>query len=407
MSTQDETERAVADSTLKWLLCARKHMSYVDLITAITMKLDVTSEDVDSDLILDLLNNFVVLDGEDGMKTFRFAHLSVREFLEKLPEYSIAASNAFVAETCLIALIDSSRCLSAGQFLQSRNFRLKDQNTTRTQSYTAGFAGYTLRYWIPHSCDAGEQERSRFLPVLEYFLFHDLGEDTPLAAWLHSYQRKSRWYFNESNLEKLLATHTSSLDRSFFLSCAYGFWEIVRSAMKISKLKDDVQQTALHVAIAFHQYDGLRLLLQESEAHLEMTHELLKEMISLSFYHSFDPAHIETLTWLLDQNEGVKVAEDMLLCAGTMESAELLWSRMKEPTISAELLERAGRSFDLFRMLLGKAVKPVITERLLIQAIRFGTKDVICLVLELITDKTLITHKVLCWAAHKNVLEIC
>ena len=102
-----------------------------------------------------------------------------------------------------------------------------------------------------------------------------------------------------------------------------------------------------------------------------MTHELLKDMISRSFRGAnLISTYIETLTWLLDQNEGVRITEDMLLCAGSIESVELLWARMAESTISNEMLERAVYSTELFRMSLGKVVKPVITERLLVRTMK-------------------------------------
>ena len=412
MSTQDETERTVADSILKWLLCAQEHMSYVDFITAITIKLDVSTEDINSDLILDLLNNFVVLDGDQGMKTFRFAHLSVREFLEKLPQYSITSSNAFVAEACLVALIGSSRCPSAAKFLQSQSLHFKSQEIVKEHSNMEGFEGYAFGYWIPHCCDAGELERSKYLKsILQFFLFHDSGEDSPLAVWVHSYQRKPPWKWNK-HLDYLLKIYTSCLDRALLLACAYGFSEVISCAINDPKLSDKIQEVALHVVLDFNQYDVLKLLLHESNAHLEFTQDLFKYMLisrSSTTPISKTSTYRETLLWLLDRSKGAFATNDMLLYAKSVDDVELLWDRIAEPTISSESLERAVHSIELFRMLWGKAVKPVITERLLVQAFKRGSQDTVKFLLKVLTDRSLITHKVLCWAAHRghsNVVEM-
>ena len=63
-------------------------------------------QQVTSDQILDFCCNLVVLDTQ--LDTFRFAHLSVREFMEKQEDYADSCCNVLAAETCLLAIIGSA-----------------------------------------------------------------------------------------------------------------------------------------------------------------------------------------------------------------------------------------------------------------------------------------------------------
>lgn len=42
---------------------------------------------------------------DSTLDTFRFAHLSVSEFLEKLPEYTKEETNALAAKRCLLDVL--------------------------------------------------------------------------------------------------------------------------------------------------------------------------------------------------------------------------------------------------------------------------------------------------------------
>lgn len=52
-----------------------------------------------------MCSNMIVFD--PTLDTFRFAHLSMREFLEKRPEYTKKATNALTAETCLLDVLSA------------------------------------------------------------------------------------------------------------------------------------------------------------------------------------------------------------------------------------------------------------------------------------------------------------
>ena len=70
---------------------------------------------VSKDQVLDICCNFIVFD--TTLDTFRFAHLSVREFLEKQLEYNIIVINSLAAETCLIKLVCTAHNPAMERFL--------------------------------------------------------------------------------------------------------------------------------------------------------------------------------------------------------------------------------------------------------------------------------------------------
>ncbi len=74
--------------------------------------------------LLDLYCNFVVLDTE--IDVFRFAHLSVREYLEIKAGYDSESSHALAAQFCLKYLCTSK---SSGPFLIPRDSWSDDSET--------------------------------------------------------------------------------------------------------------------------------------------------------------------------------------------------------------------------------------------------------------------------------------
>lgn len=89
--------------TLKWMLIVQRTLAHRDVFLGITAFTDLGADDFDEEFILDLLSNSVVSSTtEEGDQIFQFAHLSVRELLDKMPEYSTEWTNTFAAEVTLL-----------------------------------------------------------------------------------------------------------------------------------------------------------------------------------------------------------------------------------------------------------------------------------------------------------------
>ena len=98
MSSYEKGAKVVTEAALKLLLCLDKHLSTQDFLLALTYCQNESIE-VSHEELIDLCFNLIILDKETNV--FRFAHLSVREFLESNPGWSMEDNHSVTAEFCL------------------------------------------------------------------------------------------------------------------------------------------------------------------------------------------------------------------------------------------------------------------------------------------------------------------
>ena len=112
-----EEEKSIAKSAFKLLLSLRTRLDHAEFIQALSF----CSEDLialSNEELIDLCCGFLTLDIEQNV--YRFAHLSVREYLETKSEYSPESSHALAAQFCLRYLCTSN---DSGPFLIPRDAR--------------------------------------------------------------------------------------------------------------------------------------------------------------------------------------------------------------------------------------------------------------------------------------------
>ncbi|PVG00856.1 hypothetical protein CPB86DRAFT_812717 [Serendipita vermifera] len=88
---------SITRTTLIWLLYAQRQLIANELLAAVSTITRSTS--VTSSTVLDLCCNLITLDQKS--ESFTFAHLSVREFLEKREEYKSSIGHAIIAKFCI------------------------------------------------------------------------------------------------------------------------------------------------------------------------------------------------------------------------------------------------------------------------------------------------------------------
>ncbi|RYP43836.1 hypothetical protein DL768_009643 [Monosporascus sp. mg162] len=144
-SKPGESQRVVFRSVLSWLLCAQRTLNSAEFLAAVSILPQTSGGEVfvSRALILKCCNNFVVFDAQLDM--FRFAHLSVREFLEKRQEYTRTATNALAAEACLWNLVSTNPDPITKRFLSAHG-RVLTENSSKTHR----FGKYALAYWAVH-----------------------------------------------------------------------------------------------------------------------------------------------------------------------------------------------------------------------------------------------------------------
>ncbi|CAG9938653.1 unnamed protein product [Clonostachys rosea f. rosea IK726] len=100
------SDRDLAKNSLSWLLCSHAQLTSEAFLAAVSTRKDGESEAISRDQLLDLCCNLVIFD--EALDVFRFAHLSVREFLETHELFKSDFINSRVAEACLIRIVDAT-----------------------------------------------------------------------------------------------------------------------------------------------------------------------------------------------------------------------------------------------------------------------------------------------------------
>ncbi len=228
ISYQGEAGRSVLGNALKWLLCAQRPLKSSEFCIAVGMNLHISPGDLTKELVLDLCHNFVVFD--DGLDTFRFAHLSVREFSEKQPGYLQNSCHVLAAEVCLLQLIGSWECSAAESFLRTEcHIDVRGKLASIAETVSGGFHKYTTLFWMIHCQMSGENKRKGTSPFEKIFRFFqsDTGNSSPLSSWMRSYRRRNLGYdiayYTRSELE-----YVRPSVRFYLLASGYGFCEILR-----------------------------------------------------------------------------------------------------------------------------------------------------------------------------------
>jgi hypothetical protein len=367
LESTEETDRDLFRNTLKWMLCTTRVFDWEDFSQAITSFVDIEVDDIDEDFILDLLSNFVISQTtQEGKRTFHFAHLSVREFLENRPEYSTESSNTFAAEVCLLKLLGASGSPSAGQFLE--RLGLNDKSTvtfSEIDSYRKGIHNYSLQNWNEHCVHAGEVNRANeelhLSRLLRYFLFDDSDPNCPLKCWVHSRRRRKLEDDRGAQFLRLLQNYPRSPDLAFVLSCVFGFGEILRLD-HYRELDDNIKEACILVATAYRQYDILKYLMGETKD------RLLQKCVLEAIIEGND---IETLRWFLTLIEPDLITGSVIAHTyrADKEIIELLLDHNKGLYITTDLIQECEYSYSAIEGLLSRAPEVLLTPVILNNAI--------------------------------------
>jgi hypothetical protein len=159
IAARNEHEKVLADRAFKLVMCACKPLESSELLSAICLDpeggITHLSEEVDEDLLLDLCNNLLVLDGQRNV--WRFSHLSVTEYIEE-NHWDLRQAHCYAAKICLGLLFETykeprtisidSRGDSYGH--ESRAYDIFDAKHSLQK--------YSRHHWITHVQTQEEQE---------------------------------------------------------------------------------------------------------------------------------------------------------------------------------------------------------------------------------------------------------
>ena len=165
ISIQEEPNPDIAQATLKWLSCARRQLTSEEFLSAVNIGSQGQHFNLSNYTLLDICCNLIVYDSVQNV--FGFAHLSVREYLEKDRRWNLA-SNALVLHRCLDATLGLS-----GEVEES------------VEHENAILFRYAFRYWPIHlrrTTSTGLD--TELVQKLRRLWFTNCCEDLSFTKWL-------------------------------------------------------------------------------------------------------------------------------------------------------------------------------------------------------------------------------
>ena len=283
-----EVGQALIRNTFKWLLCISGSLSSHEFLAAIAQTVTPAPTTLTREEILDLCSNFVVYDA--SLDKFDFAHPSVRESLEVLPDYVDTSSHAAAAECCLVYMIGRAGSFTARKSLSEHySFCETNDRSVRNSFYAHGFGVYAARYGMMH-CSAAKTARAcgSLRPAFELFLIEDSDKYSALSWWIKQPMQqavpealRSRYLYFRDCL-----TDGSPSYRAVVMACAFGYSEVIAHYSQLS-LPERTREQALVISTLADQHDMAALLLQ-TEARFISSRNALQYLVN---YHDDKAAY--------------------------------------------------------------------------------------------------------------------
>ena len=335
-----EAQRHITKNVLSWLLCAQETLKLEEFLAAVSVTSKKCFKLVSKDKILDMCCNLVVFD--TSLDTFRFAHLSVREFLEKQPDYVSSAVNALAAETCLLGLINAAQIPTTRSYLDQKNYSRIEISLLQN-----GLGRYIEIYWAAH-CQLADDRRAGC--VLKDLLSFFLGESDPglaLTNWIDQIRRRLRQYDVPWGMEVKLSRAIKLPNRRLSIACAFDLSEVVENftAEQIAdaNLQADENCTAVYIALECGNLEVVKVLVTKKAA------KFTKAVLKAAARNEEIGKEIMTLL-LRECGQEIKVTEAVLKAAARNEEngkeimTLLLQQRSKEIRVTEAAVKAAARN---------------------------------------------------------------
>ena len=279
-------DRQTAEAILRLLMCLREPLKTESFLLVLEYYGE-ESTSITIEVLLDLCANFVILDTE--LDVFRFAHLSVREFLEQKEEFDAASNHAVAAECCLRYLLNVKLRYEVstedGWMMEDED----DQSDQHRATFWDPCHEYACLYWPSH---LSESSNHRHGPPLEA-LFGDfmLDDQNSVTRQFKYWVDLTEWIYKEPHL----------LGWDNYNNCGL--------RCGVSRLHDDVCKPAnlAFVACAWNFCDVLQYCISMDlhVVHLESS-GCLKTPLSIACQHG----NMEAAKLLLDSGAETDVMDE-------------------------------------------------------------------------------------------------
>jgi ankyrin repeat protein len=203
------TSQQIAERAIKWLLCAQRPLNSPEFIAAISVDSNGNYTPLTIPQLLNMCCNLVVLDEE--LDIFRFAHLSLREYLEGREEYSQVQTHTLAIERCIETYTPRE---------EPRLSSVIELNDI--------FRRYATLYWPVHCQNIGSELLGiRAKDKVKQFLFHGYNAAPSFIEWTLAATDLSQSLEQDDPLRHTLAATVSSPPTPLFLACCFGLLWIV------------------------------------------------------------------------------------------------------------------------------------------------------------------------------------
>jgi predicted transcriptional regulator len=378
---------------LMWILGAEKPLSpdeWAGGVSWALLRSDGNPSGLGVSVLLDVCQNLVVHDGQQNV--MRFAHLSVREFLETK---SLDQQAAEMAASACLAILQHPHTLST--------------QPTRSTDFTP-FHRYSIHYWLEHVQRCDENDPT---PQLSSALSAFMGSfNHPADAYIHWLEAAKTISDQYSVLRNVIRRLRSTPPNALFAAAYFGFKNVCGHLWEPNAFDpnctNDAQETPLYLASSRGHTATVRLLLQNGAdinhpTHRETTYrdtapltaairlhnsKLLDLLLDAGAIFTGTEYHSIVLTGafcgngvvmqqLLQRDASIEITEDIVIAAAeNRDSGEEVMQVLlqKDPSIEiteAIVIEAAGNGDsgkEVMQQLLQKDPSIEITEAIVIEA---------------------------------------
>ena len=209
-------------NTFLWLQCAQRPLKSRFFLVMISELFSKKPEIVTRDLLLELCCNFVIYD--DKLDVFRFAHLSVQEFLETLPQFTLTNSHSLAAEVCLEYIMTRAKRLAIQRFADDH------YSYPHHVSEDMDFEAYALCYGMTHCKEAGVKRTQGSLQKLLHVFFLDERANRAVNFYLNFYLSATLRRLRRCAVTKV----ENRLQCGFLVACSFGFPEMISQYLQLA-----------------------------------------------------------------------------------------------------------------------------------------------------------------------------
>lgn len=247
----ESTSCLVAKKVLTWLLCAQRPLTTKELIVVTSSELEAHDLQLTRTDVLNLCCNLVIWDAK--FDVFRFAHLSVREYLENRMDYASSCLHRIAVKDCL-------------KFCKIKYQDIVDRG--RGENSSSIFLDYAATYWVVHYSKIPLDERRGMLnsEVVEFFF------DGNQTNWIFTEWTKDATAIAQSLerfdvLQMQLSAVSCQRGSPLFTATIFGLLEVVEKIDDLLTMdwdeKNDQGASGLYLAARFGHIEVVRFLLRK------------------------------------------------------------------------------------------------------------------------------------------------